>query len=248
MKKPPIQQRECRNCNTLFSPTYRDERFCYCSSDCSKEWHRNERLTIAKEAQVKIPLRECRACKEMFKPSKDDSRNQLCGYECNITWAKMKSKKATKERQKNITLRVCLTCKEQFMPNRYDVGSKQMQKYCDVKCLQNHPMRILRNNLSGQLRKALKYSKQKKNNKTFTLLGYTKYDLKNHLESQFTYGMSWDNIGEWHIDHIRPVSSFNFDSTEHPDFKKCWALNNLQPLWAEDNMKKHTKWDGVVNA
>ena len=79
-------------------------------------------------------------------------------------------------------------------------------------------------------------------------MGYTKYELKEHLESQFTGGMSWDNMNEWHIDHIRPVSSFDFDSTEHPDFKKCWALNNLQPLWAEDNLRKNDKWDGVVNA
>tara|TARA_R110002110_G_scaffold331627_1_gene542749 strand:+ start:119 stop:607 length:489 start_codon:yes stop_codon:yes gene_type:complete len=162
----------------------------------------------------------------------------------------MKSKKATKERQKNITPRVCLTCNEEFMPNRYDVGSKLMQKYCDSKCLQNHPMRILRNNISVQMRKSLRYFKQRKNNKTFTLLGYSKYELYKHIESHFTdeSGYSWDNMSEWHIDHIRPVASFNFTTTECEDFKKCWALNNLQPLWASDNMSKGDKWDGVVNA
>ena len=96
--------------------------------------------------------------------------------------------------------------------------------------------------------KHLKLRGLTKGGKTFTLLGYTGQELYRHLESQFTDGMSWDNIGEWHIDHIRPVVSFNFDSTEHPDFKKCWALNNLQPLWAADNMSKGDKWDGVVNA
>ena len=87
-----------------------------------------------------------------------------------------------------------------------------------------------------------------KSHKTFDLLGYTPKQLMAHLESQFTDGMSWDNMGEWHLDHIRPVASFNFDSTYHPELKKCWALNNLQPLWAKDNMSKGNKWDGVINA
>lgn len=48
----------------------------------------------------------------------------------------------------------------------------------------------------------------------------------------------------WHIDHKLPVASFNFDSPEHLDFKKCWALENLQPLWAKENISKGAK---VVN-
>ena len=53
--------------------------------------------------------------------------------------------------------------------------------------------------------------------------------------------MSWDNYGEWHIDHILPDSSFYYVSTEDDEFKKCWALSNLQPLWAIDNLKKSNK-------
>ena len=56
--------------------------------------------------------------------------------------------------------------------------------------------------------------------------------------------MDWGNQGEWHIDHIVPVSAFNFDSPEHMDFKRCWALSNLQPLWGRDNISKHAKLDG----
>jgi hypothetical protein len=95
------------------------------------------------------------------------------------------------------------------------------------------------------VRKSLKYVGVKKNNRTFSLLGYTKYELKAHLESQFTEGMSWDNMHLWHIDHIRPVASFDFDSTDHPEFKECWALKNLQPLWAKDNMSKAAKWNEI---
>jgi hypothetical protein len=50
--------------------------------------------------------------------------------------------------------------------------------------------------------------------------------------------MSWENRSEWHIDHRRPVSSFNFLSVDDPEFLECWALSNLQPLWAADNIRK----------
>jgi len=73
------------------------------------------------------------------------------------------------------------------------------------------------------------------------LVGYTVGDLKKHLESKFIDGMSWENIGKWHIDHIIPVSFFQFTTYKDSEFKQCWALSNLQPLWAYDNFKKGSK-------
>jgi len=80
-----------------------------------------------------------------------------------------------------------------------------------------------------------------KTNKTFALLGYTIEELMNHLEALFTEGMTWDNYGEWHVDHKIPMASFNFKTTEDREFKLCWCLNNLQPLWGPDNLSKGTK-------
>ena len=59
----------------------------------------------------------------------------------------------------------------------------------------------------------------------------------------FQPGMSWDNYGKygWHVDHRIPVSSFNIISYDCDDFRKCWALENLQPLWAIDNIRKGNK-------
>lgn len=74
-----------------------------------------------------------------------------------------------------------------------------------------------------------------------TLAGYTVTELMEHLESRFVDGMSWDNIREWHIDHIRPRASFVFTSTNDQAFKDCWAMSNLQPLWAADNLSKGCK-------
>jgi len=72
------------------------------------------------------------------------------------------------------------------------------------------------------------------------LLGCTIKEFKQHIESQFSEGMSWDNHGEWHIDHIKPISSF--DLTQEAEQKKAFHYLNVQPLWAIDNMRKGSKW------
>jgi len=75
---------------------------------------------------------------------------------------------------------------------------------------------------------------------TLELLGCTIDELKRHLESKFSTDMSWDNYGQWHVDHIVPCSAF--DLSDPVEQKQCFHYTNLQPLWAEDNMKKHDKW------
>jgi hypothetical protein len=70
------------------------------------------------------------------------------------------------------------------------------------------------------------------------LTGYTIEDLMTHLESKFESWMTWENYGQWHIDHIKPKSSFNYKRPEDSEFRECWALENLQPLEAIENIKK----------
>jgi hypothetical protein len=74
-----------------------------------------------------------------------------------------------------------------------------------------------------------------------SLVGYTLADLMRHLERLFVGGMSWENFGDWHIDHVRPRAAFEFTSVDSEAFKQCWSLSNLQPLWAIDNLKKRAK-------
>ena len=96
-------------------------------------------------------------------------------------------------------------------------------------------------NLSARLRNRL-INKNRKS--TFDILDYTVDELKKHLESKFQSGMSWDNYGKWEIDHVTPDSWFKYNSFNDDDFKKSWALNNLQPLWAADNRAKSNKRSG----
>lgn len=73
------------------------------------------------------------------------------------------------------------------------------------------------------------------------LVGYSLEDLIKHLEKEFTDGMSWANRDEWHLDHKIPQSVANFTKPEHEDFRRCWALKNLQPMWAVENISKSDK-------
>ena len=102
----------------------------------------------------------------------------------------------------------------------------------------------LRNNFSAAIRFRLKKrSGSKKGQSYLSKVGYSIEELKVHLESQFQPGMTWNNYGlkGWHIDHIKPDSSFYYKSMDDVDFIECWALSNLQPLWAKDNLKKSNR-------
>jgi hypothetical protein len=77
--------------------------------------------------------------------------------------------------------------------------------------------------------------------RTFDLLGYTLPELKAHLERQFAKGMGWHNTDEWHIDHIIPLAEFRVSGPDDPELRRAWALPNLRPLWARDNLQKRDK-------
>lgn len=81
----------------------------------------------------------------------------------------------------------------------------------------------------------------KRGRRSYDLLGYRRRELMAHLEALFSPGMSWENYGEWHIDHVVPLAAFNFTTCDCFDFKRAWRLSNLQPLWAHENMKKSAK-------
>jgi len=84
--------------------------------------------------------------------------------------------------------------------------------------------------------------KRKENERTKDIVGYTAQEFVAHIEPMFKAGMSWENYGKWHIDHIRPLSSF--DLLDEEQRKLANSLHNLQPLWASKNLKKSDKWDG----
>lgn len=93
------------------------------------------------------------------------------------------------------------------------------------------------------LKNSLKRLGQPKEGKTIKLLGYSVSELSKHIETLFTEGMSWDNYGEWHIDHIKRVNDFELDTP--PNIVN--ALSNLQPLWATTREINGIIYEGNLN-
>lgn len=93
--------------------------------------------------------------------------------------------------------------------------------------------------LRSRLSNAIKNKGGKKCNTTMNLTGCDLAFFKGYLEAKFTEGMTWENHGKWHIDHIKPCCSYNLEDEEEQ--KKCFYYTNLQPLWARDNLVKGGK-------
>jgi hypothetical protein len=142
-----------------------------------------------------------------------------------------KYREENKEKVKNIK-------KNYYNKNKKTILEKQ-KKYRTKKCKNdiNYKLRrIIRRRIYGVL---IESKKANKSNKTFDLLGCNILEVREHLEKQFKDGMTWENHGEWHIDHIIPCASF--DLTDPEQQKKCFHYTNIQPLWASENLSKGAK-------
>jgi hypothetical protein len=124
--------------------------------------------------------------------------------------------------------------KEYYNKNKERIN--EVRRSTQQKRRDEDPIFRIRKNMGSRI-----YLAVKNKGKTMELTGCSREDLKTHLESKFTNGMTWENYGEWHIDHIRPCASFNLEDPEEQN--KCFHWTNLQPLWALDNIKKGDKWE-----
>lgn len=148
-----------------------------------------------------------------------------------------------------VELRVCVDCGiPKPLESFYLVKPMQRRKKCftcyNKQCrrYQNARKKIdpcfkLLNIFRSRITVAIKTGK--KSTSTIELLGCPLSVAKSHIESQFKEGMSWENHGEWHIDHIKPCASYDLTLAEEQ--KKCFHYTNLQPLWAADNLAKSDK-------
>ncbi len=79
-----------------------------------------------------------------------------------------------------------------------------------------------------------------------SLVGYTIKELHAHIERQFVRNMGWHNMVKWHVDHIVPLASFTYETTDDPEFRAAWAMTNLRPVWSEVNLRKHARREFLV--
>lgn len=142
----------------------------------------------------------------------------------------IRSRNRTQEENDNINNRLKV-----WYSNNKDKINERRRKYLQKKRDEDPLYRVMMS-----LHCRLYMAVEKKQGNTMELTGCSKEHLINHIESMFVNGMSWDNYGEWHIDHIRPCASFDLTNIEQQ--KQCFNWTNLQPLWASDNIRKGAKY------
>jgi len=210
---------------------------CWCK-ECNKQYHREyyikhqeERLEYQKEYQknnlekYKKYQREYR--KTWYKNNLEKVREYQMNNSEKFKGYKKKWKKNNPEKAKKW---------EMDNPERARAIHREYKKTRRA----NDPQFKLNGNMASVIGFSLKGSK--KGRSWEKLVGYTLQDLINRLSVNFQVGMNWNNYGEWHIDHRKPQSLFDYTTPEDPEFKECWCLANLQPLWAKDNLIKHNKF------
>lgn len=142
---------------------------------------------------------------------------------------------------------------QNIIPLTSEEYSKRIRRETVRRKKLNDPSRKLRHNISNSIYSYLKEQKSSKYGKSIKeYLGEDYFEkLKLHIEQQFIGEKSWMNFNNygkynqnrrtWNLDHIIPHSSFKYTSMDSQEFKECWALNNLQPLEAMENIKKGSK-------
>jgi hypothetical protein len=146
----------------------------------------------------------------------------------------------------------CVSCKnivrkertqtEEFKAKRRETRKKHRKQETEyaLNKRRNDPKEKMISLLRTRLLSALKRNEKK--GSAVRNLGCSVEFFMEYIQNKFTDGMTWENHGKWHLDHIRPLSSFDLSNIE--DIKLACNYNNLQPLWASDNYKKSNKYTG----
>ena len=186
---------------------------------CTKCKEEKESIQFHKDRYTKDGLKSgCKCCVKIYCDNNRDSR-----INNKKKWLKLNKEYANEYR------------KEHYQINKERV-LKQTKAYTNNK-LKTNSLFKLRSNISSNIYGVMKKQGYCKNTKTYKILGCSFEHFKSHLERQFTKGMCWENQGEWHLDHIYPVSL----AKDEEELIKLNHYTNFQPLWAIDNIKKGNK-------
>lgn len=211
-----------------------------CCSTCKTE---KPLIEFGKQSKNKDGLKySCKLCSRQYSKEyhsknypqlkermKERAREYYYENKNNPEYKKEVNRRVRKSYYKHQQKRLAAT-KEWHSNNRDAVNERKRNRY--AKNIQHKMAELLRT----RLRKCLKGNS--KISSTLEYLGCSLEELQNHLESQFQEGMTWDNwtIEGWHIDHIKPLASFDLSKEE--DIYAACHYTNLQPLWSEENIRK----------
>jgi hypothetical protein len=162
-------------------------------------------------------------CLKCEKPIANQNKQGYC-RKCYLALFRVKNRDHTAEYHK-----------EKYLKNKREINSKIKERY------HSDPVYRIKDILRSRVRHLIK-SKAKRHSHVKNL-GCSVEELQIYLESKFQPGMTWENHGRygWHIDHIRPLSSFDLENSV--EFKQACHYTNLQPLWCNDNLSKSNKYE-----
>ena len=207
------------------------------------------------KARIVIKMKTCTKCKQtkqLTEFSKESnhrdglkSRCKVCVNAANKKYrennrekCRAKSRKYAQNNREKVRASVRKSQKRPEFKKRYN--ARRRERYHTDQ--QYRLKRILRARLRDALKGKIKSAS------TMKLLGCSYSHAQNHLEKQFLPGMTWENHGEWHADHMMPCASFDLGDPEQQ--RQCCHYTNLQPLWGKENMSKRDKviynrvWNG----
>jgi hypothetical protein len=197
-----------------------------------REWYARRGRMLAKEWRTcnKQRLAVLRRARYAADPAaKDKAREKMASYRRHQKEKNLAAFKAGRHRD-------YLRHRERLgiPPPRVPVGPEERRRRKAER--KKRPQERMRKNLSRRMRELLR----SRGACTSKLLGCSGVFLRGYISSLFKPGMSWENYGAWHIDHIRSCASF--DLTDSAQQRECFHFSNLQPLWAVENIKKGDKW------
>ena len=193
-------------------------------NEYQKEWRENnkERLKEKRKERYKNNIEKIKEYrKEYYENNKEYHK------EYNKEWRENNKEKRNeyfKEYNKN----------NKEKKKKWKENNKEYYNEYNKNRMQIDPLFKLRCNIRSLIGMSIKRNGFTKRSQTYNILGCTYEEFKIHLENQFTKGMSWENQGEWHLDHIYPVSL----AKDEEELYKLNHYTNFQPLWAKDNKRK----------
>lgn len=196
-------------------------------------------------------------CKECMKLERIRKKDKITEYNKKY-WQKTKDKQTVKHREwyknnkekmqeynkkyraenlEKLKEKDRLYNKERRKTEEYKIKHREYRRKYDKEKRKNDINFKLKTNMSRRLREILG---QKKSKKSIEYFDATIEQIKKHLSDQFVENMTWENYGDWHIDHIIPCNSWNLKDPF--EVYCCFNIKNLQPLWATENILKKDKF------
>ena len=178
-------------------------------------------------------IKECTKCKE-HKLLEDFNRriDRPFGVRSDCKACSKKTREVYREKNKDV---IEIGRRKYYEKNKERI--KERIKKNIKQRIQTDPLFKMRYNIRTLIYMSIKNKGYTKNSRTFDILGCDYNTFIKHIERQFTKGMTWNNHGEWHYDHIIPISSAQTEE----EVIKLNHYTNFQLLWAEDNLRKSNK-------